>query len=69
MDTSDLAKRMKEYEKAGQRYLTRRMPVLLRYFLEQEVTESDRVVYHEGLLSKFIETPKIEVNLNETIKN
>lgn len=30
MDTSDLAKRMKEYEKAGQRYLTRRMPVLLR---------------------------------------
>ena len=39
MDTSDLAKRMKEYEKAGQRYLTRRMPVLLRYFLEQEVTE------------------------------
>lgn len=31
MDTSDLAKRMKEYEKAGQRYLTRRMPVIQRY--------------------------------------
>lgn len=30
MDTSDLAKRMKEYEKAGQRYLTRRTPILLR---------------------------------------
>lgn len=30
MDRSDLANRMKEYEKAGQRYLTRRMPVILR---------------------------------------
>lgn len=30
MDRSDLANRMKEYEKASQRYLTRRMPVLLR---------------------------------------
>ena len=30
MDRSDLAKRMKEYEKASQRYLTRRMPILLR---------------------------------------
>ena len=30
MDTSDLAKRMKEYEKAWQRYLTRRTPILLR---------------------------------------
>lgn len=45
------------------------MPFVLRYFLGQEVNESDRVFYHEGLLSKFIETPKIEVNLNETIKN
>nr|DAQ99702.1 MAG TPA: hypothetical protein [Caudoviricetes sp.] len=45
------------------------MPFVLRYFLGQEVTESDRAFYHEGLLSKFIETPKIEVNLNETIKN
>lgn len=45
------------------------MPFVLRYFLGQEVTESDRVFYHEGLLSKFIETPKIEVNLHETIKN
>ena len=30
MDRSDLAKRMKEYAKAGQRYLTRRIPVILR---------------------------------------
>lgn len=30
MDRSDLANRMKEYEKASQRYLTRRMPVMLR---------------------------------------
>ena len=30
MDRSDLAKRMKEYEKAGQRYLTRRTPIILR---------------------------------------
>ena len=30
MDRSDLANRMKEYEKASQRYLTRRMPILLR---------------------------------------
>lgn len=30
MDRSDLANRMKEYEKSGQRYLTRRLPVLLR---------------------------------------
>ena len=31
MDRSDLANRMKEYEKAGQRYLIRRMPVMLRF--------------------------------------
>lgn len=30
MDTSELTKRMKKYEQAGQRYLTRRLPVLLR---------------------------------------
>lgn len=40
------------------------MPFVLRAFLGQEVTEGDRVFYHEGLLSKFIETPKIEVNLS-----
>lgn len=30
MDTSDLAKRMKEYEKVNRRYLMRRQPVILR---------------------------------------
>lgn len=30
MDTSDLAKRMKEYEKVSRRYLMRRQPVILR---------------------------------------
>lgn len=43
------------------------MPFVLRYFLGEEVTESDKVFYHEGLLAKFIEEPKIEVNLKEVI--
>lgn len=38
------------------------LPFVLRHFLGEEVTESDRVFYHEGLLSKFIDVPKIEVN-------
>lgn len=45
------------------------MPFVLRYFLGEEVIESDKVFYHEGLLAKFVDTPKIEVNLNEEIKN
>ena len=45
------------------------MPFVLRYFLGEEVTESDKVFYHEGLLAKFIDIPKIEVNLNEEIEN
>lgn len=40
------------------------LPFVLRKFLGEEVTESDKVFYHEGLLAKFIETPKIEVNSN-----
>ena len=43
------------------------MPFVLRYFLGEEVTESDKVFYHEGLLAKFIDEPKIEVNLKEVI--
>jgi hypothetical protein len=39
------------------------LPFVIRHFLGEEVTNSDRVFYHEGLLSKFIEDPKIEVNL------
>lgn len=45
------------------------MPFVLRYFLGEEITESDKVFYHEWLLAKFIEEPKIEVNLNEEIEN
>ena len=43
------------------------LPFVLRRFLREEVTESDRIFYHEGLLAKFIETPKIEVNIDEKI--
>ena len=45
------------------------MPFVLRYFLGEEITESDKVFYHEGLLAKFIDEPKIEVNLDEKIEN
>ena len=40
-------------------------PFVLRELLGEDVQESDKVFYHEGLLAKFIEVPKIEVNLNE----
>ena len=33
------------------------LPFVLRKFLGEDVTESDRVFYHEGLLAKFIEVP------------
>lgn len=38
------------------------LPFVLRKFQNQEITESDKVFYHEGVLSKFIEVPEIEVN-------
>lgn len=38
------------------------LPFVLRKFQNQEITENDKVFYHEGLLSKFIEIPEIEVN-------
>lgn len=41
------------------------LPFVMRSFLGQDITENDKVFYHEGLLARFIETPKIEVNLNE----
>ena len=43
------------------------MPFVFRHFLGEEVTESDKVFYHEGLLAKFVDIPKIEVNLKEVI--
>lgn len=38
------------------------IPFVLRKFQNQEITENDKVFYHKGLLSKFIEVPKIEVS-------
>lgn len=53
----------KEYEfKCLDNYM---LPFVLRKFLGEEITENDKVFYHEGLLSKFIEVPEIEVNLDE----
>lgn len=43
------------------------MPFVIRHFLGEEITDSDKVFYHEGLLAQFIEVPKIEVNMNESI--
>lgn len=40
------------------------LPFVLRHFLGEEVTDSDKLFYHEGLLAQFIEVPKIEVNFN-----
>lgn len=40
------------------------MPFVIRHFLGEEATDSDKAFYHEGLLAQFIEVPKIEVNLN-----
>ena len=39
------------------------MPFVLRYFSGQDVTDSDKVFFHEGLLAKFIDVPEIEVDL------
>lgn len=41
------------------------LPFVLRKFSGEEVTESDKVFYHEGLLAKYIEAPEIEVNMKE----
>lgn len=37
------------------------LPFVIRSFLGEEVEENDKMFYHHGLLSKFIEVPKIEV--------
>lgn len=36
------------------------LPFVLRKFNGEEITESDKVFYHEGIRSKFIEIPEIE---------
>ena len=38
------------------------IPFLLRKLNREEIIESDKVFYHEGLLSNFIEIPEIEMN-------
>lgn len=43
------------------------IPFVIRKFLNEEATENDKVFLHNGLLSKFIEVPEIEVNLKEVI--
>lgn len=40
------------------------MPFVLRHFLGEEVQDSDKVFYHNGLLAQFIEVPRIEVGLD-----
>ncbi|MFR1944940.1 MAG: hypothetical protein ACLS20_06540 [Faecalimonas umbilicata] len=37
------------------------LPFVLRKFNEEEITENDKVFYHEELLSKFIEIPEIGI--------
>ena len=39
------------------------LPFVLRSFLREPVIESDKVFFHEGLLSKFIEVPEIKIEL------
>lgn len=41
------------------------LPFVLRTFRGEQITESDKVFYHEGLLSKFIEVPEIKIELKE----
>ena len=38
------------------------IPFVFRLFLSEEITENDKVFYHEGLLAKFIDVPNIETN-------
>jgi hypothetical protein len=40
------------------------LPFVIRHFLGEEVQDSDKVFYHNGLLARFIEVPEIEVSLN-----
>ena len=35
------------------------LPFVIRQFLNEEVTESDKVFYYEGMLATFIETPQL----------
>lgn len=49
----------KEYEfKCLNNYM---LPFAMRHILNEKVTDSDKVFYHEGLLAQFVEVPKIEI--------
>lgn len=37
------------------------LPFVVRSFLGEEITNSDKIFYHEGLLAQFIEVPKIKL--------
>ncbi len=37
------------------------IPFIIRKLKGEDITDNDKVFYHEGLLAKFIETPEIEV--------
>ncbi len=41
------------------------LPFVLRKFLGEEITDSDKVFYHEGLLAQFMEVPEVEVDFKE----
>lgn len=41
------------------------LPFVIRKFLGEEVTDSDKMFYHNGLLAQFIEVPEIEVKIDE----
>ena len=45
------------------------LPFVMRYFNGEEVTDSDKVFYHEGLLAQFIEVPNIEIKNKEAGEN
>lgn len=45
------------------------LPFVMRYMLNEDATENDKVFIHEGMLAKFIEAPKVEVNLSGTCRN
>ena len=67
MDTSNLAKRMKEYESVNKVYLTKRMPVLLRFDGCHFKTFTRRFIKPEQILIKTMqETAKY---LCENIQN
>ena len=39
------------------------LPFVLRMFNGEEVTDLDRVFYHNGLLAQFIEVPEIKLDI------